>query len=256
MTAERDEGGFPTRLKGTTPVVGTWIKTPSPIVCEVLSRSGLDVLVLDAEHAPFGRSELDGCIAISRALGTPVLVRVPDASAANILNVLDCGANGILVPHVTCADDAIRAVRAAQHGPGGRGYAGSTRAAEFGGRALGEQLTHARSQTTVIAQIEDGEALGQIDAIVRVTGLSAVFVGRVDLTVSLGKTNLDDPVVLDGVTAIVRAARAADCPVGMFVANFSEIPHWRAQGVTFFVLASDHAFLQSGVKSLLAHFDR
>mgnify|MGYP003335134215 FL=1 len=247
---------FGETLRTQSSVVGTWIKTPSPIVCEVLSRTALDVLVLDAEHAPFGRSELDSCIAISRALGKSVLIRVPDASAASILNALDCGANGILVPHVISAEDAIRAVRAAQHGPGGRGYAGSTRAAEFGGRALGEQLTHARSHTTVIAQIEDGEALAQIDAIVRVPGLSAVFVGRVDLTVSLGKTNLDDPAVLDAVTAIVRAACAAGCPVGMFVANLNEIPHWRAQGVTFFVLASDHAFLQSGVKSLLAHFDR
>lgn len=256
MTAERVDGGFTARLRGADAVVGTWIKTPSPVVCEVLSRTALDVLVLDAEHAPFGRVELDGCIAIARALGKPVLVRVPDAGAANILNALDCGANGILVPHVICADDAVRAVQVAHHGPGGRGYAGSTRAAEFGGRKLAEQLAHARSHTAVIAQIEDGESLTQIDAIVRVPGLSAVFVGRVDLTVSLGKTSLDDPAVLDGVTAIVAAARAAGCPVGMFVANLDEIPHWRAQGVTFFVLASDHAFLQSGAKSLLAHFER
>lgn len=256
MTAERDDGGFPARLQRADAVVGTWIRTPSPVVCEVLSRTALDVLVLDTEHAPFGRAELDGCVAIVRALGKPVLVRVPDSSSANILNALDCGADGILVPHVMCADDAIRAVGAAHHGPGGRGYAGSTRAAEFGGRKLGEQLTHAQSHTAVIAQIEDGAALAQIDAIVRVPGLSAVFVGRVDLTVSLGKTSLDDPVVIDAVNAIVRAAQNVKCPVGMFVANLDEIPNWCARGVTFFVLASDHAFLQSGVKSLLANFNR
>jgi len=254
--AEVNGGGFLERLRRADPVVGTWIKTPSPVVCEVLGRTALDVLVLDAEHAPFGRAELDGCIAIVRALRKPVLVRVPDSSSANILNALDCGADGILVPHIMCADDAIRAVRAGHHGPGGRGYAGSTRAAEFGGRKLGEQLTRARSQTAVIAQIEDGEALADIDAIVRIAGLSAIFVGRVDLTVSLGKTDLEDPVVIDAVDAIVRAARAVGCPVGMFVANLDEIPNWCAKGVTFFVLASDHTFLQSGAKSLLAKFDR
>jgi len=254
--AEVNGDGFLERLRRADPIVGTWIKTPSPVVCEVLGRTALDVLVLDAEHAPFGRAELDGCIAIVRALRKPVLVRVPDSSSANILNALDCGADGILVPHIMCADDVIHAVRAGHHGPGGRGYAGSTRAAEFGGRKLGEQLTRARSQTAVIAQIEDGEALAEIDSIVRIAGLSAIFVGRVDLTVSLGKTDLKDPVVIDAVDAIVRTARAVGCPVGMFVADLDEIPDWRAKGVTFFVLASDHTFLQSGAKSLLAKFDR
>lgn len=256
MTVNTLDSGIIDRLGGAETVIGTWIKTPSPVVCEVLCRTGLDVLVLDAEHAPFGRVELDGCIAIIRALGKPVLIRVPDASAATILNALDCGADGILVPHVITAEDAARAVRFAHHGRGGRGYAGSTRAAEFGGRPLAEQLVRARARTAVIAQIEDAEALEHLEAVVKVLGLSAVFIGRVDLTVSLGKTSLDDPEVVRAVDEIVRVARAARCPVGMFVANLEEIPRWRAQGVGFFVLGSDHAFLQAGAKSLMATFGR
>ena len=90
MTIKSSDGGFVARLGGAETIVGTWIKTPAPVVCEVLCRTGLDVLVLDAEHAPFGRAELDGCVAIVRALGKPVLIRVPEATPATILNALDC----------------------------------------------------------------------------------------------------------------------------------------------------------------------
>jgi 2-keto-3-deoxy-L-rhamnonate aldolase RhmA len=256
MTVKTANPAIADRLNGSETVVGTWVKTPSPIVCEVLCRTGLDLLVLDAEHAPFGRMELDSCIAIGRALGKPVFVRVPDAGAATILNALDCGADGILIPHVITAEDASRAVRLAHHGPGGRGYAGSTRAAEFGGRPMLEQLRRAREHTVVIAQIEDAEAVEHVQEVAAVQGLAAIFIGRVDLTVSLGKTSLDDPVVIQSIDRIVRAARGRQIPVGMFLANPEEIPHWRSQGVGFFVLGSDHGFLQSGAKSLMQMFDR
>ena len=60
-------------------LIGTWVKTPSPVVCEVLGKTDLDALCLDAEHAPFGRLELDACISATRAAGLAPLVRVPSA---------------------------------------------------------------------------------------------------------------------------------------------------------------------------------
>ena len=119
-------------------LVGTWIKTPSPIVCEVLGKSGLDALCLDAEHAPFGWLELDACITATRAGGLTPLVRVPSSNSAAILNALDCGATGVVVPHVKSAEDAEAVCLRSLHGPGGRGYSGATRAAGFGGKALAD----------------------------------------------------------------------------------------------------------------------
>jgi len=95
-----------------------------------------------------------------------------------------------------------------------------------------------------------------VQEVAAVQGLAAIFIGRVDLTVSLGKTSLDDPVVIQSIDRIVRAARGRQIPVGMFLANPEEIPDWRSQGVGFFVLGSDHGFLQSGAKSLMQMFDR
>jgi staphyloferrin B biosynthesis citrate synthase len=122
---------FKEKLLSREPLIGTWIKTPSRTVAEVLSCTDIDVLCLDAEHAPFDRDAIDAAIFPCRAAGKPVLVRTRSAAPTEILNALDCGATGVLLPHVRNRDEAGRAAAAAHFGPGGRGYAGSTRAAGF-----------------------------------------------------------------------------------------------------------------------------
>jgi 2-keto-3-deoxy-L-rhamnonate aldolase RhmA len=239
------------RLQRRELLVGTWVKTPSAVICEVLARTPLDLLALDAEHAPFGRGDLDACLAITRALGCATLVRVPSADPAQIMNALDCGAAGVIVPHIITAAEAEAAVRACHYGPGGRGYAGSTRSAGFAGRSIETQMSTAAASTVTVLQIEDAEALSQIEAIAAVRSIDALFVGRVDLTVSLGCTQLDDPRVVSAVERICSAATAHGVPVGMFVSDPSEAKRWRDHGASLFILGSDHGFLLAGARALV-----
>jgi hypothetical protein len=129
---------FRARVMDGTPLAGTFMKTPAVDVLEVLILGGLDFVCLDAEHAPFDRAALNGLCAVARAADFPVLVRVPSGSAEQIGMALDAGAHGIVVPHVTDKATAERVARAARFGPGGRGYAGSTRWAGFATRAMPE----------------------------------------------------------------------------------------------------------------------
>ncbi|MEM6937530.1 MAG: aldolase/citrate lyase family protein, partial [Pseudomonadota bacterium] len=156
---------FRERLGSGQPLIGTWVKTPSSVVCEVLCGTRLDVLALDAEHAPFGRLELDQCLAVAKLAGMPALVRVPSTNGPDILNALDCGATGVIAPHVTSAEAAEVLVKACHFGPGGRGYAGSTRAAGLGRKKMPAHLDDSRQQTTIVAQIEDVPAVAAIDDI-------------------------------------------------------------------------------------------
>ena len=121
---------FRARLRAGEPMMGTFLKTPSPIVCEVLGLAPLDCVCVDAEHAPFGRLELDGCLAALRAADMPSLVRVQTGSPGEMLGALDSGATGLVLPHVVSGVQALQVVRAAHYGPAGRGYAGSSRAAK------------------------------------------------------------------------------------------------------------------------------
>ena len=240
---------FSQRLRTGELLAATWVKTPHMHVVEVLALSPLDLLVLDAEHAPFGRQELDACILAARAGGKPVLVRPASSAPEHLLQALDAGADGVIVPHVRSAAEARELVRACHYVPGGRGFAGSTRAAAY--TTLGMVGHHAAAKdVAVVAQIEDVEALDEIEAIAMVEGIDALFIGRADLTISLGETNSDALQVVAAVERICAAGRAAGRAVGMFLARPGDVPQWREKGASLFVLQSDQEFLIKGASSL------
>ncbi|QKR99763.1 aldolase [Sphingomonas sp. CL5.1] len=249
-------GALKQRLAAGELLIGTFVKTPSPIVVEVLALTGLDCLCLDAEHAPFDRLAIDHGVMAARASGKDVLVRLPSAAPEQILNALDCGAAGVVVPHVRSAAEAEAVARAAHYGAGGRGYAGSSRAAGYTTRAMPDHLAFSAARTVVVAQIEDIEAIDEIDAIAAVAGIDALFIGRVDLTVSCGSTNQDDPRVIAAVEAVCAAGRRHGRPIGMFLARGADIPIWRDKGASLFLLGSDHGFMLAGAAQLLAQAGR
>ncbi len=240
------------RLAAGEAIVGTFVKTPSPIVVEVLSLTALDCLCLDAEHAPFDRMAIDACIMAARAAGMDVLVRVPSAAPEHILNALDCGATGVVIPHVRSAEEARVAVRLSHYGAGGRGYAGSSRAANYTTRPMGDHLSASAVRTTVVLQIEDPEAIDAIDEIAAVDGVDALFVGRVDLTVAYGVTDQDDPQVVGAVEKVCAAGLRHGRRTGMFVARVADVPAWAEKGASLFLLGSDHGFMLAGAAALVA----
>jgi len=240
------------RLAAGDPILGTFLKTTHPHVVEVLATCGFDCVCIDAEHAPFDRQSMDLCLLAARAGGLPALVRPPSALPHHYLAALDSGADGVLVPHIRTASEARELVQAVHFGPGGRGYAGSTRAAGYGLTPMSDHRQRSAERTVAIAQIEDAEALVAIDEIALVEGLDALFVGRIDLTVSLGCRSPDDPQVEEAVGRIVDACAKAGKPVGMFLPRATDVPAWRARGASFFLLGSDHSLMRSGARQLRA----
>lgn len=245
---------FKLRLAGGKKIIGTFIKTPSSIVAEVLSLSELDVFCIDTEHAPFGRLETDQCIAVFRAADRPSIVRIANDSSTEIRNALDCGATGLLVPHVTSAKQAAAIVKHAHFGEAGRGFAGSTRASEFTKKSMQEHLKDSENQTTIIVQIEDLAALESVSEIAGVDGVDAIFIGRIDLAVAMGKSPMDAEVIAT-VKQICQEAAEVGCVVGMFTPDFSEIPTWQQCGCNFYLLGSDQSFILAGANKLASTFD-
>ena len=248
---------FRTRLRAREPLLGCFVKTPHPAVVEVLASSGaLDCICLDAEHAPFDRAALDVAILAARAGGLPALVRVPSPEPHHILNALDLGAAGVVVPHVLTGDQAAELGRAARYltdgRSGGRGYAGATRASAFAAPPIADGLARAAAETSLIVQVEDAAALPNVEVIAGAEGVDAVFVGRIDLTVALGATNPKAPTVLAAVEDVTRRALGAGAAVGMFTGDLSELSHWRERGASLFLLGSDQGFLRAGAQGLRA----
>lgn len=244
-----------TRITEGELLAGCWVKTPHPHVVETLALSPLDLLVLDAEHAPFDRSGLDVCILAARGAAKPVLVRPPANEASHLLNALDCGADGVVVPHIRSAEDARAAVRACRYTAGGRGYTGGGRAGAFATKGMAKTRADA-DNVAVVLQIEDHEALDEIDAICAVEGVHALYVGRADLTISLGAETPDDPRVVAAVEEICAAGKRAARTVGMFLASAGDVAKWRGKGASLFILSSDQDFMLKGASQLAAEVKR
>ena len=150
--------------------VGTFVKTASPHVVEVLGTTALDFAVLDAEHAPLDRAAIDLMMLAGRAAGLPLLVRVPDTAAATVLSVLDTGAAGLLVPHVDTPEIAAQVVRRARFRGGERGYSSSPRWAGYGSLGMKQALA-AGDDALVVCQIESPEAVAHAAQIAAVPGV-------------------------------------------------------------------------------------
>lgn len=244
---------FKARLEARDPMLGAFIKTPHPIVIEIMARAGFDFLVVDAEHAPFDRGSVDAMTMAGRAEGCPIVVRVPVATADWILNVLDGGAAGVMVPHVETAAQAKKLARSVSYGPGGRGFAGTSRAADYAGRSLKEHLATARDEVALICQIEDPDGVINFAEIANVEGVDALFVGRADLAVSHGLSDFFAPEVAQMTRDILSAKGAA---TGLYCAPSEALTAHQEAGGSFFVVGSEHTLMQQGGAALVEHFRR
>ena len=252
MVAFNPHNNFRQKLLSGECLIGTFVKTPSMMVAEVLASTDLDTVCFDAEHSPFDRRDIDGCLLAFRALQKPSLVRVASSSPDHILNALDCGATGVVIPHVDSPEKALACATAARYGRVGRGYAGSTRSAGYGTASVADNISLNQSETTVVAQIEDLAALDHIEEISAQEGIDCLFIGMMDLTVALGATSSQQDIVIQAAEKVCAAARANNRRLGIFVPDVDSIPFWRERGVTFFLMSSDHSFIKQGANKLVA----
>lgn len=235
-------------------LLGTFIKTPTLHATEILGIVGFDFVVIDAEHAPFDRGAIDTVLCAAQGAGIAGIVRVASADPAGMLSVLDCGATGVLVPHVATATMARDIVAACRHRGGKRGYSTSPRAGRYGGVPMIEHIEGLDSQTLVIAMIEDPEALDVIDEIAATEGLDGVFIGRGDLTVSLGAPNNRAPVVKNAVDRILAAMKKVNKPAMVMVNGVDEAREFHADGVKSFIVSSDQGLMRRAATQVLSDF--
>lgn len=249
MTINSD---FKAKLVARTPLLGTFIKTPHPITIEIMANAGFDFLVVDAEHAPFDRTTIDMMLIAGRAEQCPIIVRIPHASPDWVLNVLDAGAAGIMVPHVETAQQARDLARAVTYGPGGRGFAGTTRAADYARRNLVEHLEKARDEVSLICQIEDPDGVVNHAEIAAVEGVDALFIGRADLAVSHGYRDFFAPEVAEMTRRILGTTGSA---TGLYCPPSEDLAPLQAAGGSLFVVGSEHALMTAGGTALSKKFD-
>lgn len=235
-------------------LLGSFVKNTDGRSVEILGLLGLDFVVIDEEHAPFDRNSIDLSLLAARAGNISGLVRVADSSDARILSALDCGATGVLVPHVASLEIARSVAAASRYRGGRRGFSNSPRAGFYGGAGMGDHIASSDRGVTVIAMIEDAEALDALNEIVSVDGIDGFFVGRGDLAVALNASGPNAPEISEAVERICAAARKVSKPVCVMVGGVGDIPPFLDKGVTAFIVSSDQGLMKQAAKRAVDDF--
>ena len=201
------------RLANGEPLLGPLVRMPNETLVELTGLVGMDFVVLDTEHGPGDQIPLGQHLTAAAAAGIPALVRVGQLS--EILRVLDLGAAGVIVPHVSSVEQAEQAVRAASYPPrGDRGFATYSRAGRLGLADAAEHLRTAAENTAVVLMIEDAQGVAAAGQIAAVPGVDGLFVGPADLAVALGHAGRQhEPEVAQAIRSVHDAARRAGVAV-------------------------------------------
>lgn len=237
------------------PQVGLWVCSGSPVMAEIIAGSGVDWVLIDAEHSPNGlESILAQLYAVSAYPVAPV-VRVPIGDTVVIKQVLDLGAQNLLVPMVDSAAQAAELVRAIRYPSAGVRGVGASLARSSRWNRVPAYLKDASSTISLTVQVESAAAVAAVDDIVAVDGVDAIFVGPADLAASMGRLGAPShPEVVEAVLTALRAAAAAGKPAGVNAFVPEEAERYLEAGAAFVAVGADVAIAARATEELAERF--
>ena len=224
------------KLRAGKPVlVGSPTPYPSAKLVELIGLSGYDCVWIDHEHQDMADDEIWHMCLASRATDMDAMVRIRKGEYHTFFRPFETGANGIMVPHVLTADEAHNVIRNAKYAPEGlRGIDGIEAHADHGRQPFDPYRVQANRETFVVLQIEDAEAVENVEAIAAVPGVDVLFVGPADLSASLGVIGeTGHPRVVAATERVARAAAAAGIHWGSTCGSSERYRWLRERGATF-----------------------
>ena len=233
--------------------VGLWVTFPYHPIVEVLGDSGFDWLLLDMEHSPTDLHDVGAMLLALRGRGAAPVVRVPILDMAWIKRALDAGVPNLMIPNIRNAQEARQAVSYTRFPPEGlRGVAGSSRAGNF--TRYKDYMARANDEIGLVLQIESREALDDLEAICRVPGVDAIFIGPSDLAASLGhRGNAGHPDVQAAIAQAFRTANAEGKAAGVLAAD-GKADVYFAGGATMVGVGTDLHLLVAGADAVAAKY--
>jgi 2-keto-3-deoxy-L-rhamnonate aldolase RhmA len=180
-----------------------------PQIVEIIGHAGYDAAFIDMEHTSFDLRDIQLMTMAAERVGITPIVRTPGFDPAFILRLLDMGAQGIQVPHISDARAAREAVKAVRYAPiGDRGMAGASRASDYGKISMKEHMEQSNREISLAVMVEDIPALNEIDAIASVEGIDIVAVGPSDMSRALGVGGTSDhPKLVETIHRVADAVR-------------------------------------------------
>jgi len=232
--------------------VNGWLAIPNGFSAEVMAHQGWDTLTIDLQHGVIDYPAMVSMLQAISTTPTVPVVRVPWLEPGILMKTLDAGAYAVICPMVNTREDAQKLVAWTNYAPRGTRSFGPVRATLYGGA---DYAQHANDTIVRFAMIETKQALDNLEEILSVEGLDAVYIGPSDLSLSLGcKPSFDDvePPVAQAMDHILARARAHGVQAGVHNGVPDVALARAAKGFRFVTVSSDARLLAAGSQQMLA----
>jgi 4-hydroxy-2-oxoheptanedioate aldolase len=242
------------KLSKGDPVLGTWNTLASPLVTEVLAQSGLDFQIIDLEHGPFILDKLHLHVSAceSSSSCTP-LVRIPSKENWMSLQVLDQGAHGVVVPHISNSQESIDFLSSIKYHPFGfRGFTPFSKAGGFNNKNTSSYVKNANNSILSVVIIESQEGLDNLEEIIDLEGIDIIYFGAFDLSQALGcPGEVKNPKVVSAIQHGVEIVNRKGKYAGGFVPQSRDDVKWLLDmGMKFITYDVDSSIIYSQVSDV------
>ena len=233
--------------------IGTWTMLGHTIVTEILANAGFDWVALDMEHGVINFAQVASHCQVLEGKGVVPLCRLPSIQPEYFKWALDAGAKGVIVPWVRSVEDVERSVSYAKYAPEGVRGVALTRVHGFG-NSFDDYVQYANQETLVVIMIEHIDAVNEIENILDVPGVDAVFIGPYDLSCSMKLIGqLHHPEVETACSRVLDSAIRKGVAAGLHIVepDNGELEQRISDGYTFIALGMDVTMLNSASRRLL-----
>lgn len=231
---------FKAAIKAGQLQIGCWLGLTSPYVAEISASAGFDWLTVDGEHAPNDLQSIIGHLQVIEPSNSHAVVRPPVGDVHLIKQLLDTGAQTLLIPMVESGEQAQLMVDAVTYPPHGIRGVGSALARASAFSAIDDYLETAGSEICLLVQVENRKGLEALDDILAVDGVDGVFIGPADLAADMGYIgNANAPEVIETVLNTTKRIVAAGKAAGILTLNVDLQRQCRELGATFIATEID-----------------
>jgi len=232
------------------PLIGSWITIPDINIIEIFTKFSFDWLCIDMEHSAISIDKIPVLTSLIEAKNISPLVRVGEHNPNLIKRIMDCGAHGIIAADVRTVEEAENIINSVKYPPIGQRGVGLYKAQHYG-QGFSDYISWLKSESIVIVQIENQEAVKNLDSILSLKNLDGIMIGPYDLSSSIGHPgnfkNKEYQILLD---AIIKKTKKYNKLLGIHsvTSNPTDYNNFRKNGYNFIACSLDTIFLMDNIK--------
>ena len=245
------------KLENNELTIGTWNIIDSTMVVDVIASSGIDFIVIDAEHGSISYETAQTMISICESYNVTPIMRVGEINESLILRALDIGSHGVQLPNITTSEDAKQFVQYAKYPPFGiRGFSPYTKAGLYDVSNGQKMPAIANKNTLLIANVEGEDGINNLEEIVQVDGIDVIFIGLFDMSKSLGMAgDVENPKVIQKLDEAISIIHKYGKKVGSIASNLNMLETLKAKNIDYLTYSVDTGMIKESYVNMINKFN-